>query len=653
VLGFFPTFEREEIFFSAVARYRAIMGMGLAGCASALSLGRGSAGSPLPMMLGRFVDELPTGHPYTVEHLIDRHTLLPYYEPFLSAEDGSLIRALMAGSRRGRVNASLGLLSSSVSWRRRQPLFCATCAREDRGAGRLPFWRRVHQCPGMYLCPLHDEVLRKPAPSALRDQPPIVVAEAVKRSECLILPSRTPRGALLRIAEASLWLLENGANHSGVLSRDLEHKLWTLLEDGGWLRHRNSLATRRVAAALNQHFGAGVLSAMGCALDVRSNPWIVRLLRRGESRRSPLHYLLLLDLLQVPIAEFFAMKPGRAFGSESASAVAPLGIVHADTETELMRGLGCRNPFCPSPPGTHGREWQTAPTKTLAPGSTVKCASCGFVYRLVQNRSRWRILNTGRFWDEALIKFFSDPSLSDQTIRLRLGVSDKTLHQHAARLGVWRDRWGSQPSVGTRGTPRRKSGGEKRRKLLGKHRRRLTALYRAHPLASRFVLQKLAPASYEYLRVHDREWLGRALPEPAIHGQRAGEAGSTSREAEMLLRLKDFVAGQLESEDRPTRITVSAIGRELGIAIHSSYMRARMPRVAEVIAQVRESQLSFARRRLAWSVRRCRTQDLRPTFREFQKMVGSRLAWKGPFSSEVRQAYAGVTGSRRRSSSIN
>ena len=85
-LHFFPAAFPDETLHSVISRYARLCGVrncqaAFAGLKSAAAFSQNVA---FPSHLGDFVDALPSGTELSVAEVLMRHTLLPYYAPFLS-----------------------------------------------------------------------------------------------------------------------------------------------------------------------------------------------------------------------------------------------------------------------------------------------------------------------------------------------------------------------------------------------------------------------------------------------------------------------------------------------------------------------------------------------------------------------------------------
>ncbi len=97
----------------------------------------------LPCHLGSFIDKLPHGHKYGVDYIIDYHTLLPFYRPFLPQERFDRLREQMITGSGQAIHRRAGVASSNIKrspWLR----YCPKCVEEDRERYGECYWHRLH-----------------------------------------------------------------------------------------------------------------------------------------------------------------------------------------------------------------------------------------------------------------------------------------------------------------------------------------------------------------------------------------------------------------------------------------------------------------------------------------------------------------------------
>src|SRR5579862_5571747 len=99
MIGAFPEPYPDELLCSVLARYEAWMAYPKRKYLLEDLFGAPEIGVcfDLPARLGYLVAALPPGHSCTTDILIDYHTLLPIYAPFLSVSRADHIRCEMSG----------------------------------------------------------------------------------------------------------------------------------------------------------------------------------------------------------------------------------------------------------------------------------------------------------------------------------------------------------------------------------------------------------------------------------------------------------------------------------------------------------------------------------------------------------------------------
>jgi len=164
----------------------------------------------LPSHLDTLIAALPAGHHYTADQLIDDHTLLPFYGPFLPPARLYRIRQHMRGNKGPMIHTRAGIMASRVPlprWLR----FCPLCLQEDQKEFGECYWHRIHQVPGVEVCPIHKVYLQKSTIPAQDRETRYEFVSAKRATRQMVWQSPVsvaPRHeVLLSLALDALWLL--------------------------------------------------------------------------------------------------------------------------------------------------------------------------------------------------------------------------------------------------------------------------------------------------------------------------------------------------------------------------------------------------------------------------------------------------------------
>jgi len=433
IVGYPPAYP-DELHYSVNARYRADSACADSSLSTHLYGGLTSASIDFPCRLTDLAERLPKEHGYTADDLIAERTLYPLYAAFLTPERGAALVEAMRGIR-GVSPFALGYQGNKI----KPPShlrYCPYCVIEEREATGECYWHRVHQVPGVLVCPIHGVALRDSIGCG-RDAHAhydYVTAEAAIGTH-VELPDGVadPHADILRaIARDAQWLLDQ---------RDLSLD-WGVFRERylGALRERD-LATQRgmirqgkLVKAFEEFYPRALLNRLQCADYAGDKPhsgWLLHIFRMdGWMLFHPLRHLLAMRFLGYTAETFFGHTP---------IAYAPFGD----------------GPYpCLNPASDHYREpvidtcafayhyGQKALIGTFA-------CDCGFVYRRrgpEQSPDERLIYSSvaefGSVWHERLSILWQDGSLTVEDIGKRLGVSNHAAYGQAIRLGLPRLRPG-------------------------------------------------------------------------------------------------------------------------------------------------------------------------------------------------------------------
>ena len=422
----FPKPYPDEVLYSVLARFRERVRF-----LSIVAFMRGICGTgnaipavDLPSYIDHFVSVLPASSPLTADQLIAQHTLLPFYLPFLSPNCVLEIKKRMMGRLRKGIQLVLGYKHANVpkpNWLR----YCPRCVQEDRERWGECYWHRIHQVPGVEVCPDHA-VWIQDSDAPARDLRPCHEFRSAERTvtQCkarILMPDDWGATAILAFAQNAAWLLSAAS-----VSPDpdaLRRRYLALLAERGLATHTNRVHVHHLRQAFLRHYPQEVLGLLeGEQGGLRSGGGVLALVRRVRSNYSPIHHLLMIQFLRQTAESFFAI---------------PDHPEHFGTGP-----WPCLNPAA--------RHYQQAVITACAiamradgrPVGTFSC-SCGFAY--ARTGPDWspmmqfhvgRVLIYGRVWDQKLRERWMDSGLSVEAIAGKMGVSPPTLRAQLRRIGL-------------------------------------------------------------------------------------------------------------------------------------------------------------------------------------------------------------------------
>ncbi|WP_376785466.1 TnsD family Tn7-like transposition protein [Stutzerimonas kunmingensis] len=320
-LHFFPTPFHDETLHSIFSRYARLDGLGTTRGGFPVDLRRmGFSGNvPFPCHLSDLVDMLPVGTELSVPVLIGRHTLLPYYQPFLTEHQLRTAFAQMSGGNGHALELRLGVIASRLESTSRIR-FCPTCVDQDRENLGVAYWHRVHQLPGVWICPHHttllkaldhrrfsrcrkriqlpedDEVQSTTLDLDIRDEHYTTLLEISQMSWEVLQANNPPcpawqvRSALLDGAKALGLASTSGRLHLGALAAHMESFFQRLPNFGEF----------------------SILQARAVGIPEQ---WVTKTLRKPRRTRHPLKLLVMASAMKVDLPSFIQKREEALRGS--------------------------------------------------------------------------------------------------------------------------------------------------------------------------------------------------------------------------------------------------------------------------------------------------------------------------------------------------
>jgi hypothetical protein len=577
----------------------------------------------LPCHLGYFFENLPLGHSYTLDTLIDQHTLYPLFAPFLPEDRLCRLREQMISGNARSIHQLVGKLGNTTntpplpSWLR----YCPACVEEDRATYGECYWHRLHQVLGVEVCPKHDTFLED---SAVRtratyriSRSQFVSAErAINVSAAHKVVSSPVNDILKEIAQAIFTLLE-----SRYLPADDHYILrqyQALLAQRGFMTINGLIRIGAFLKAFADYYPTELLSLLQCEIKLTRQTvcmWQTGMMHRSGSIRHPLQHVLVIHFLGSTVESFF----GRVIPYPRPFHEGP---------------WPCLNPMCEHYRQRHIQECQMRENGVNGLLVGRFTCSCGFGYsRSGPDRSeedlfrRDTILTYGPVWETKLRELWFDPHIKLREIADQLGVALITVNKQAARLQlpVPRPSWWT-PRLGTKQTRRAA-------KSPSWYREQWTALVKTTPGVNVAVLRKILPSVYRWLETHDKEWLMANRPPSKQKLRPKNQLPLSFRSTQEKTVQEDLNTRDMQLADA-VRACAQAIMKEPGypnkvtkrkilitVLGVGHFDRYKAPLTASALQNVVETPETFALRRIQWFIQKCEQEQRHPTRGEFIRSV--------------------------------
>lgn len=592
-LQFFPTSFPDESLFSLIARYHRLSGHHDDRDTLHELFGKHTqiVSSHLPSLLDTLASKLPQAVALDAQDIVDRHTLFPYYRPFLTERQVALSLIAMKGPSASGLKTLMGLIASQVGGGNCYR-YCEQCSERDVELVGQPYWHRAHQLPAVHICTQHGTPLVELAASWVsqhRHQLFLPADREVILHAKHVVVSAQHREGMLALSILSRQVLNSCLDI--IPTKRLQDFYRCLASELGFTHAGGRVMVAELSWRVRQQMSAlSENGAMQCLQ--RSNPgpqdWAISLLRKSRKSSHPLKHLVLLQCLNGKIEHL---------------------LMAANETVKISR------PFSRPVP----------PLAAVSPGNQLRTMLLDHQYSLRRcaqllgkSVTTLRIeAAQGGIPVSKRPKKLDGPTVAILTKALQSCTSLETLarrHQ-TSTVSLYRL---------LRMYP---DAAQVREKLIfmNQRDRRRRRFLREHPN----VLPRARP-DYTWLYRNDREWLTQTIDTTPhrlkVHtaridwGRRDQEIADAVREC----------SHQLYAVEKPIRVSRSAIGRKIGrLAVLEKHL-IKLPLTAVVLAECVETTAQFQCRRLSWAARQMYQQGLPPSW---QLMHMARL--RPPLAKEV------------------
>ena len=618
MLGMFPDPYRDELLLSICSRYHERLGY-----RSRESTGwdlfahsQARVAADLPSNINQLVSLLPPHHPYTADGLIHENTLYPIYRPFLSSQRALYLREDMKKKRGGAVHGRAGVLTSKINPTYLR--FCPECVIEDRNRWGETYWHRLHQVPGVEVCPAHHVFLEnssRPARSRSNGDVYLVAEKAVHTMTPRSLKqSSRSHPTLLKIALDAKWLLDNP--HLAPEPEVTRNRYIRLLFEKRLATYTGVVHFTQLRDAFLKFYSPHLLRRLRCSLRLR-NHWLKRVLQACCRAAQPMVlHSLLMNFLGCSAEEFFSLPatPIKPFGEAPWPCLNP-----ASDHYGQPRVMRCEI--------TQFRD-RNVERKILL--GTFQC-SCGFVYSRKgpdlspEDRQRiFKIKEYGHVWERALRSMFESKNLTVEEIALRLDMSESVIGDYLMDLYTI-----PLPVDSAKRSDKKRESREinPSPEDLETYRNDFLRTLSQYPDAGRSKLREKDRRTYYWLHKYDKEWFQANCP-PRLRSH--GPPPLTNwKERDLILteEAKKAATKRFSAPGRPEQVSKTAIAKDIGV-LEIALKRAHLiPLTVKAIEQLAESAEALTIRRIWWAVNSFREENITPKAYQIQQ--------RACFSSEM------------------
>lgn len=588
MLVHFPTPYPDELLYSMFSRYHIRSGniSPKQTIEELFGVRTKRAVTDLPANLETLVQQFPH-QAFTVDEIISNHTLFPYYEPFLPPERARKIRETMTSDDGDKIHTRAGIAASAIKL---DPYlkYCPSCCREDKNEFGELYWHRIHQIPGVLVCPNHGDVLRNSTISIkMTNQHEFMIASEINCDigENRELFDEKVWKELFQFSKTCKCLLD-----SNFTSKDGEHYRKHYLEK---LKSKGLASTKGTVNMygwmnyLSGRFEKQTLSLLQSHIEDNDHNWTKNIVRKHRKCFHPIRHLLVMTAFDEDVKAF--MEEVVEFQPFGTGPWMCLNVAASHYQKPVVKDLRVTRCY-----------------DAKLPVGTFTC-SCGFVYsrrgpdqKESDSYKIGRIKSFGKVWDERLKELLMKKG-SMQSVAERLNVDPLTVKRQATILGL-DFCWG--------GETREEAIKKKRFSYVNEetdgevecyaYRNEWLRLQSQYPSCSKTELRRLEPKIYSWLYRQDRKWLNENSPEKVQIPVVNNRVNWKERDLELLAKVKEVVESWDNEGTKPIRITPSAVAKRLNIISLIQKKAELLPITNAYLDKVTESVSKYQIRRVRW-----------------------------------------------------
>lgn len=305
MLDFFTDPYKDELIYSAIARYHFYSGN--ADYRDTIEECFGKRTIIPTLQIGGNFEYLSKalGKKYSSEILIAKHSILPYYSPFIDEDMKKKIIEEIKYEGSYLIYTKLGIVAGGIC-RKDSILYCPICAGKDIDKYGEPYIHREHQLEGIILCPHHGTILEK-YPLKKIDASRIEYIRLEKQYLNLtnIGIEIADYDKHLMLAKASYYLLDSNLNN--VCKEKVFNRYRYFLYQKGLLKGNNTIDQINLYEKFICYYGKTFLKQLDSEIDYSNDyNWLKVISRKSKRASHPLRHLLFINFLCDDIKEFFS-----------------------------------------------------------------------------------------------------------------------------------------------------------------------------------------------------------------------------------------------------------------------------------------------------------------------------------------------------------
>jgi len=370
----------------------------------------------IPNQLIELVNQL--GESVTIESLLNNHTFLPLYRPFLKRHEFEVLMQNIYDGQYKKAFMKLGLTARGVNKEIECLRICPLCVIEDKLFSGVPYLHRIHQVSIVSVCVKHNIVLTNIA-AANKDSYKYIGDLNCSIYEEQVLDSKKNSVVDQRI-NRTIWQILNLPFSKEVSLETILEKYNECLWLKGYLTPKGKVRLQLLVDDMTKFYSNTTLSKQYFEFHRSlSDEWIGRVLR-GDRQMRPEEHIFTIAFLAT---DFYSL----------------LNVEESENVALGNPPWPCLNPACCN--FLRSVIWNAAIRKNSDEViATFEC-KCGFKYlkhsnskNAVNKYAYDRVIKYGDVWQRRLEFYITHTDLPIRCIARSLNCDSKTINHHIGEL---------------------------------------------------------------------------------------------------------------------------------------------------------------------------------------------------------------------------
>lgn len=419
MLAFFTDPYEDELLYSALARYHYYMGD--ISCKQTLvelfnkftKLPAIGLPSDLNILSGNLNNKL-----YNAQYLIDQHTIMPYYKPFLFKNRYEKIERIMNIGRGGDIYSTIGISAGGL-FQGNVLRYCPTCIEQDKKQYGEAYFHRAHHLDGILVCHKHGTMLNQ-----YTELPARYKTKYIRLNDACIdkyVEENTRyNDQLLWLADAAYYLLSSSLD---INYEQVHQKYLKQLREKGYVSWKGMIDQKQFYNDFTRYYSDYFLNMLHSRIEYSNEyNWLKVITRNSKRCSHPLRNLLLINFLFGDIKAFFEKESSNymPFGSGPWPCLNKVADHYEEMVIDKVK--------------------LTVDHKRKVPVGTFECG-CGFIYarsgpdNCSEDINKYgRIKSFGHVWEEKLKLMLAYNSLSLREMARRMHCDVNTIKKFSEKF---------------------------------------------------------------------------------------------------------------------------------------------------------------------------------------------------------------------------